>query len=67
MLSESEIKEIKKQLKVCESGYSAVTRPAFRYLIKIASREIGGNLGKVTCDTCRRFTVNWLNKEIKKK
>ncbi len=65
MLTESEIQEIKKQLKICESGYSSKTRPAFKYLIKICSREIGGKVGEVDCQTCRKFVIGWFKKRVK--
>ena len=66
MLTDSDIKRIKLELKECEKGYSSDTRSSFRYLIKIASGELGGHLGEVTCQTCRKFVLGWIKKELKK-
>ena len=66
MLTNSEIEKIKSELKECEKGYSSDTRSSFRYLIKMASKELGGHLGEVTCQTCRKFVIGWIKKELKK-
>ena len=66
MLTDSEINRIKSELEECEKGYSSNTRGSFRYLIKMASKELGGHLGEVNCITCRKFVIGYWNKQLKR-
>lgn len=66
MISESEKIKLKKYLDSIKSiGYNKHTRGMYYYMAKVVSREMDGNIGKISCPTTRKFVLGWIEKYVK--
>lgn len=65
MLSDSEKQKLKRQWDTINSmGYNRHTVSVYYSMAKIVSREMKGNIGRVSCPTTRKFVMGWVEKNV---